>query len=198
MMDGATPSAGLNNRAAPVYDRPDDDWYVDPVWCTELLIQNERFPGAIWDPCAGGGNIGKAFDAAGRQILSTDAYPKAKWIGKQDFMANHSVRSDCIVFNPPYRDAEQFIRRALDLSDNKVAALVQQQFPYSQARHRLFTETPIARLYFFSSRPSMPPGRLLQAGEIEAKGGKTDYLWCVWEHGHRGAPQAFWLKREVV
>lgn len=188
--------ASLNVRNAPVYDRPADDWYVDPVWCTELLLKHERFVGEIYDPCAGGGNIVTACRAAGLPTKASDIAPKSDGIVALDFLS-YSERYQNIIFNPPYKDAERFIRHALSLATSKVAALVQQQFPFSQARHRLFTETPVARLYLLSTRPSMPPGRLLQSGEIKAAGGKTDYLWIIWDHDHKGPPQSFWLKREA-
>lgn len=182
-------------RSAPIYDRPSDDWYVDPLWCTELLLKEERFIGAVFDPCAGGGNVVMACRAAGLVADGSDIDPKAEWMPRQNFLATGGKCSN-IIFNPPYNQAEAFIRHALECVTHKVAALVQQQFPFSQARHSLFTETPIARLYYLSSRPSMPPGRMLRDGEIQAKGGKTDYLWMVWDKSWRGPPQAFWLKRE--
>ncbi|HVI92297.1 MAG TPA: hypothetical protein VM659_28665 [Dongiaceae bacterium] len=138
-----------------------------------------------------------AVERSGGAIVGSDIAPKAAGIERMDFF-NARCRYQNLIFNPPYKDAERFIRRALDLAEHKVAALVQQQFPFSQTRHSLFTETPVARLYFLSTRPSMPPGRLLQAGEIKAKGGKTDYLWIVWDHDHKGPPQSFWLRREAA
>jgi len=199
-MDGATnvtAKPAPDFRSAPAYDRPADDWYVDPVWCTELLLKQERFIGAIFDPCAGGGNIVMACRMAGLSADGSDIDPKAEFIAQRDFLQADG-RCSNIIFNPPYNQAESFIRYALRCTTHKVAALVQQQFPFSRARNPLFTETPLARMYFLSSRPSMPPGRLLQAGEIQAKGGKTDYLWMVWDHDHKGPPQAFWLMRDAL
>lgn len=180
------------------YGRESDDWYVDPIWCTELLLKHERFVGSVFDPCAGGGNITTACWKAGFDVEASDINPKADFIDQRDFIATHFAPRPNIIFNPPYKNAEAFIRQALKCARHKVAALVQQQFPFSQARHSLFTETPLARLYFLSTRPSMPPGRLLQAGEIKAAGGKTDYLWMVWDHDHKGPPQAFWLMKEAA
>lgn len=188
---------GVTMRSVPVYDRPDDDWYCDPAWCTDLLLKKERFIGSAFDPCAGRGTIVEACRAHGIVAFGSDINPKRDWISRQNFLTTDTSRRN-FIFNPPYKHAEVFIRHALKCTEHKVAALVQQQFPYSQARHSLFTETPVSALYFLSSRPSMPPGHLLDAGEITAKGGKTDYLWIVWDHGHKGPPQAFWLMRDVA
>ena len=100
-----------------------------------------------------------------------------------------------IVTNPPYGLAEAFVRHALLPAEYNVAVLVQSKFPYSQRRHRLFSEHPPARIYFLSDRPSMPPGDKLAADIVEAKGGKTDYLWKVWDRSHLGPTTAYWLRK---
>lgn len=48
--------------------------------------------------------------------------------------------------------------------------------------------TPLARVHVFTWRISMPPGELLVAGEVEAKGGKKCFAWFVWEIGWQGPP----------
>jgi hypothetical protein len=126
--------------------------------------------------------------------------PTAAPAGCQDFLDPdfHFVNVDNIVCNPPYGVAEDFVRRALDVAGRKVAMLVQAKFTYSQTRHALFTARPPTRLYFLSARPSMPPGDLLLAGEIEAKGGKMDFMWMVWDQRYSGGPcVAHWLGRPV-
>lgn len=173
--------------------RQAQDWYVEPAWCVDALIQAERFEGAIWDPACGCGTIPQRFRAAGYLAAGTDIADRG-FGGVHDFLSGEAkVDAQNIVCNPPYKLAPEFIRQALALADRKVAMIVQQQFPYSQGRHALFTQTPLARLYFLSQRPSMPPGDKLLAGEIEAKGGSVDYLWMVWDKAHTGAPTAHWL-----
>lgn len=102
-----------------------------------------------------------------------------------------------IVCNPPYsyepKIAERFIRRALEVTRRKLAMLLPTKFNSSNGRHALFTGTPLARIHTLCSRPSMPPGSLLTAGKIKAKGGKVDYAWFVWERGHTGPPTNHYL-----
>jgi hypothetical protein len=52
-------------RDAYVWDRSDDEWYVEPSDCTTALLGVEAFIGPIWDPSCGGGNIVKAAQAFG-------------------------------------------------------------------------------------------------------------------------------------
>lgn len=187
---------GFHTRDLKVYDRDDADWYVEPSWAVEALLKAEPFEGATLDPACGCGTIPKAFAARGLQCSAYDLRDRGFGRPGFDFLApgQFVVPFDNVVTNPPYKLAEQFIRTALRITKRKVAVLVQQQFPYSQGRHALFTECPVARLYFLSNRPSMPPGKAIAAGQ-KVGGGKTDYLWIVFEHGHQGAPAAHWLKR---
>jgi hypothetical protein len=55
--------------------------------------------------------------------------------------------------------------------------------------------TPLARVYLLTPRPSMPPGHVILAGE-KLGGGKHDFCWLVFEHGHVGPPELRWLRRE--
>lgn len=189
-------------RRQRVYRRVENDWYVEPAWAVEALFDAERFGRTIWDPACGAGTILKV--AAARRCVTFASDIVDRGYGRMDRIADFLdpaawcvVNVAAIVCNPPYELAEQFARRALELVTEKVALLVQQQFPFSQKRYRLFTTTPLARLYFLSDRPSMPPGEALASGAIEAKGGKTDYLWMVWERGHEGPPTARWLRRRA-
>lgn len=176
------------------HERSPEEWYVDPPFCTELLLDAVPFRGSIWDPCAGQGTIVEVCLERGLKAFGTDINPKFATVREMDFLSDHRGEADNIIFNPPYNQAEDFIRRAIALARRRVAVLLQQQFPYSQGRHRLFTEHKPAQMLFLSSRPSMPPGRLMRQG-MKQKGGKTDYLWIVWDREHTGATTCDWLLR---
>jgi hypothetical protein len=183
--------------------RHTEDWYIEPPWTVDLLLEHEDFTGDTWDPACGSGTIPEAFAQRDQFIFASDIVDRGcPGMTRRDFLATLATTDDVrdltvdnIITNPPYRLAEAFARRALDLARKKVAILVQAKFLFSQRRHVLFTTHPPARLYFLSTRPSMPPGDLLQAGEIEAKGGKVDYLWVVWDHEDIRPTQARWLLR---
>jgi hypothetical protein len=185
---------GFHTRDLKVWDRDDADWYVEPSWAVDALIMATSFEGRTLDPACGCGTIPKTFQARGLRAFGSDLRDRGFGVVSDFLGPEFALPVDNIVTNPPYNLAEKFIRRALKIATNKVAVLVQQQFPFSQGRHALFTECPIARLYFLSNRPSMPPGKAIAAG-TKIGGGKVDYLWMVFEHGHSGAPTAHWLRR---
>lgn len=174
------------------YDRADRDWYVENPWCVDLLLEREVFKGLTVDPCAGQATIPLRCHEYGVDCLAMDIEPQHLMVAQRNFLEwPGDLVVDNIIFNPPYKNdqAEIFIRKALGHARRKVAALVQEKFPYSEGRHLFFQrDHPPTQIYFFSSRPSMPPGEELRRGAVKACGGKVNYIWIVWERG--AAPRA--------
>lgn len=197
---GEISGGGKRYYAEPrTHKRHNMDFYTEPAWTVEALLRQESFCGLTWDPACGSGTIPKTFLAHGLHAVGSDAAERP-FGERHDFLATLDARPfhgvENIVCNPPYGRAAEFIERALGIASVKVAMLLQSKFPYSQRRHRLFTQHRPARLYFLSDRPSMPPGDKLLAGTVEAKGGKLDYLWMVWHKGPLGEPTTcHWLRR---
>ena len=180
------------------YDRADLDFYIEPEWTVELLLDRERFDGVTWDPACGSGTIPAAFEARGLRCHASDIVDRG-WPGtvEHDFLSDGwvdpdrlPVEVDNIVTNPPYGrgvTARRFVNVAREIARCKVAAFVRADFLFSQGRRQLLSEA--ARVYVLSKRPSCPPGDPYLRGEIEAKGGQHDYCWVVWDRDHTGKPQ---------
>jgi hypothetical protein len=174
------------------FERQDNDWYVEPTWCVRQLIAASNFRGTVHDPCCGGGTIPKAFHAAGFNTTACDIVERG-YGDIHDFFKDDRSREN-MVFNPPYKIAEQFIARAIDRiwANGLVAAIVNIKFLASQGRRdRLFKQHPPLEVLICSQRPSMPPG----GGLVEAKGGTADYCWIVWRPNERGSTRLRWLDR---
>jgi hypothetical protein len=186
------------------YPKSPFDWYVEQQWVTEQLLQAEFAIdgmlswGAIWDPACGQGNVLRAAHDFGYLVHATDIafrgyaggkglFQELDFLGGIDFVRSAAPkRNFSIVSNPPYSYkkgiSEAFVRRALELATDKVAMLLPVKWQASQARHRLFTEFPPARIWVLSERPSMPPGDVVKAlGDAAFKRGKVDYMWVVWD-----------------
>lgn len=194
MAVSAQPRTKGNGRSSGYVQDP-HGFYVDPVWCTELLLDAEHFLGPIWDPAYGSGNILRACRARGFVTFGSDIVLRTDHVTVQqkDFLGSSTYGPEVasIICNPPYKLAEEFIRRALLTARHKVAMILPLKFLASTKRYDLFTSTPVSCVYTLSSRPSMPPGGVA----VEAKGGFTDYCWIVWTHGHKGPALHDWLIR---
>lgn len=183
-------SAGqTRTRVVTDHERHANDWYVDPAWCTKLLLNAVQFDRKIWDPCCGGGTIPKEARRLGYDAHGSDLVARGYGESHCDFFRSRGP-FDNLVFNPPYKLAEEFIAYANHIATGKVAALVNLKFLASQGRRkRLFDPHPPLAVLILSRRPSMPPG----GAGIEAKGGTADYCWIVWERGYVGPTNTRWL-----
>lgn len=187
------------------YDRADLDFYIEPQWTVELLLDREPFDGLTWDPACGSGTIPAAFEARGLDVRASDLVDRG-WPETvlHDFLGNGWVDPDQlpvvvdnIVTNPPYGrgvTARRFVETARQIAQRKVAVFVRGDFLFSQGRRHLLSDA--ARVYVLSKRPSCPPGDAYLRGEIEAKGGQHDYCWVLWDAEHTGATEVCWVMPE--
>jgi hypothetical protein len=178
------------------WQRETHEHYVEPFWCSERLFAEEKFEQSIWDPCCGFGRIVDSAVKAGYLGIGTDIVDRGyrDFAGIHDFCTSpkHPVSSD-IVCNPPFNIAPQFAARALALECVGKVAMI---FPTARlnAAHWL-RETPLARVWLMTPRPSMPPGHTITAGE-KPGGGKMDFCWLVWTKGYIGPATLQWLRRD--
>ena len=179
------------------------DWYVEPRWAVDLLLDVERFDGMVWDPACGIGTVVDAVRARGIACRGTDLVDRCgRFPAGQDFLALDAAEPDQvdhILTNPPFRHAEAFVRIGLLRARRKVAILARLAFLEGIHRREFFATTPLARVWVFPMRVSMPPGGVA----IEPRGGAVAYAWFVWDRRHVGVfgrrrdPVVKWLSGEL-
>lgn len=181
----------------PAKDNP-YDFFQEPTWATDLLLDRIAFEGEILDPSAGEGRIVQTCARRGYPSWGSDIVPRAPGIaGNVDFLDPDSYSRkavDNIIMNPPYYRGDgtiAFIDRALEVAARKVAAITPIPFLASQKRYACFKRWPVTHVLILSSRPSMPPG----GRGIKEQSGKEDYCWIVFERGHTGPAEIDWLIR---
>ena len=188
---------------ARIFDREPDDWYAEAPALAVALFREIAFDGQIVDPACGRGAILVAADACGLDRWGSDLHERAygSWPGADevaDFLADERSAEN-IVSNPPYDIADQWLAHALRITERRVALLLPLRWLASERRVSAGTGAALASVVILTPRPSIPPGRLLQAQQIVPSGGKTDYAWFVWEKGHVGRPDIRWGRwRSVV
>lgn len=187
-MSGAV--AYVRNIIPDAVNRERDDFYPTPSCATRALLEVERFEGSIWEPACGDGAISRVLQAAGYGVFSSDLIDRGFGVPSRDFLLDYETSADNIITNPPFKLAEEFVEHALRRSRRKVAMLCRLAWLEGKARRRLFTETPIARVWVFSGRVPM-----LRGGDetLKGGGGMIAFAWYVWDHAHIGAPTLGWL-----
>ena len=108
------------NRGGAVRDalkERKDDLYETPAQATEALLRVEKLPRYIWEPACGRGAISSVLVEAGHSVVSTDLVDYGYGVPGIDFLMEWEKPShvDAIVTNPPYKLADQFVRKSLEL-----------------------------------------------------------------------------------
>lgn len=186
-----------------MWRRDADDWYVEPSWCSERLFEAESFVGGIVDPACGMGRIVEAAERFGHAALAVDLVKRRDdCMYALDFTSSEWPREiffrtgwENIVSNPPFKHAEAFVRHALAIVPRKIAFLLPANWVQGDERSRWLEATPLAKVYFITPRPSMPPGAIVAAG-LKPGNGTTDFAWFVWDQAHKGPVTIGWLRRD--
>ena len=182
---------------AHIWTREELGFYVEPEWCSERLFAVEKFAGAIWDPACGLGRITEAARRIGYTTYATDIVDRGyrHFRGCIDFLEYDRPHANNVVCNPPFDQCDRFVRQALNqTSPNGKVAMIWLVRRLNAARW--LADTPLARVYLLTPRPSMPPGHVILAGE-KPQGGTEDFCWLVFSHKHKGGPPTLhWLHRD--
>lgn len=181
-------------RNSHIFEKHRDEFYIEPTWTSERLLQVEKFEGSIYDPACGAGRIVMAAKDAGYVAYGTDIVRRsAVATGVWDFLDNNLLQ-DNIICNPPFGEAHKFLDHALTVTRRKIAFLLPTVWMNGAKTGKRLETTPLARVYLLSPRPSMPPGDLVLAG-FEPSNGRVDFAWYLWEIGYTGEPHIRWLRR---
>ena len=183
----------IRQKQAHLWERDPYDWYVEPHECSAALFQLEVFDGRVWDPACGAGRIVEValslgIDAVGSDIVSRSDY----CVATSDFLKpSFTPEFRHIVVNPPFSIAEEFVRRAISIlpRDGKLAVILPLVWlsGFSSKRDWL-PRSPLKTVFPISPRPSMPPGKVIEAG-VRPGNGTKDFAWLVWQSGYTGAAE---------
>jgi hypothetical protein len=172
-------------QRAPLADRK-DDLYETPDVAVETLLRVEKLPHHIWEPACGPGRIVNLLRAAGHTVWATDLvdYGLANSESGVDFLMERQARVDveCILTNPPFKLAGEFVEHALALCP-RVVMLLRLAFMESERRTPILDNGHLARVHVFRKRLPM----MHRAGwEGRKANSGMAFAWFVWDRDHSG------------
>lgn len=186
---------GVDNAMAHRHALRDrgDDLYETPEVATEALIAHAAVPGPpglIWEPACGRGAISKVLRRHGRTVIESDLvdYKQPCALAGVDFLmeTRAPAGASTIVTNPPYKLADEFAARAVDLCP-RVFMLMRLAFleggQRSAARRGALDGGGLARVLVFANRLPMMhrdgwTGRRANSGAA--------FAWFCWDRAHNG------------
>ena len=141
-------------------DRVEDDFYATPEGAIKDILDREILNGSILEPACGEGHISKLLKEyyPTSEIISTDLIQRDDKFnigvqGNIDFLTyDYNRKFDNVITNPPFNLAQEFIERALQLSNNKVIMFAKIQLLEGTKRREMFDNTPLKYVYVFSKR----------------------------------------------
>jgi hypothetical protein len=149
-------------------------------------LKAEYLPKRIWEPAAGRGAIAAVLRDAGHTVYADDlmdyGVPRTAVVPGRDFfeMCSPPRGCDCIVTNPPYKTAAQFVRHAIVLVP-KVCMLMRLVFLEGVGRDDVLSK--LTRVHVFRNR--LP--RMHRDGWDGPRTTSTiAFAWFVWERGSNG------------
>lgn len=175
-------------------ERQINDFYATEPKAMEILLEVERFSPNIWECACGEGHLSEVLKKYGYNVKSTDLIDRGYGVGGVDFLEYKKPFNGDIITNPPYRYAQKFIEKALELIPvgNKVAMFLKIQFLEGKARKKLFTTYPPKVIYVSSSRLLCAKNAEFEK-MIAGGGSAVAYAWYVWEKGYVGDTIVKWI-----
>lgn len=124
MTERAGPSFAVQMGAGALKERG-DDFYETPEVATRALLIHEDLPARIWEPACGKGAISRVLLNAGKTVMSSDLVDRGFGNPGWDFLMEQTAPTefDCIVTNPPFKLADEFVRHGLRLVPKVVMLL---------------------------------------------------------------------------
>ena len=181
--------------------RVENDFYATPKNAVEAILNKIKLNGSILEPAAGEGHISSVLKVyyPCSEIVSTDLIHREEKFcvsiqGCIDFLTHQFNRKfDNIITNPPFNLAQEFIKKALCLANDKVVIFAKIQLLEGNKRREMFENTPLKYIYVFSKRVNP----LRNGAEVDEKGKPWSstmcFAWFVWEQGYKGEPIVRWL-----
>jgi hypothetical protein len=183
-------------------ERAHDEFYLEPRWLINALLDVETFDGSVLDPFCGGGNIVGACLQRGITATGSDLWDRG--FGERRDAFDIAEPIDNVLSNPPFRGIEQVIEHFLPLVRHKLVLLARLNILEGLERYALYRESPPARVWVSSRRASIPPGNLAHPRDefgamnpLPASGGSTAYGFVVWDRDYTGPTVLGWIPREI-
>lgn len=163
-----------------------DDLYQTPGVAVRALLGIEWLPHRIWEPACGPGSIVRELRGSGHEVIATDLvdYGCEGQAHGIDFLMERSAPAgvDCIVTNPPFKNAGAFVAKALELCP-RVVMLLRLAFLESEVRRPILDGGSLARVHVFRKR--LPQMHRAGWEGPKANSGMA-FAWFVWDRAHRG------------
>ena len=173
------------------YERRLRDAYWTEPWVTRELLNCVPLRGVVWEPACGRGDmadvIKEQYETIATDVLDHGYGDQVDFLDGSDWCDDpYRDAVETIVTNPPYIDAEAFVRTALSAMRGfgMVAMLLRNEWDSAASRRDLFTKEPFATKLVLTRRPRWD---WWETDKPKASP-RHNFSWFVWDALHHGPP----------
>ena len=161
------------------FARQKDDFYPSPPGVIDALLKHVYIPdGIIWECAAGDGALLEQLEAAGRTVVASDLIDRGHpdVVPRVDFLMETALPPGCkcVITNPPFRLADEFIRKGLDLGAEQVILLLPLKFIGATGADRWENTRRISDILLMGRLKMLPPGAV-----DKGLNPTVDFAWFV-------------------
>jgi hypothetical protein len=181
-----TPNRQATNPRRHSFAERGFDLYETPAVAVHALLHAEQLPHRIWEPACGPGGIAKVLRETGRFVVASDLHdwgcPASEY--GVDFLQETRAPAgvECVVTNPPFKLADQFVAHALLLVP-RVYMLLRLAFLESTRRTPILESGRLARVHVFRNRLPMMHRHGWNGPRASSS---TAYAWFAFDQKHSG------------
>ena len=166
-------------------EREKDDFYETPIEAVQALLSVESFTGEIWECACGKNRISNVLKDNKHEVFSSDLIDRGVNANIMNFLESNR-KTNNIITNPPFKYALQFVKKALELADGKVAMLLRIQFLEGKERYEFFKEFNPSKVYVFGNRVNT-------IIDDKPYNSAMCLCWFVWDKSYKGDTIIKWL-----
>lgn len=172
------------------------DDFPTPPWATRALVEHvigdkqEVATMTCLEPACGAGHMSKVLKEYFASVHDADVSDYG-YGEVRDFLTfpYADASYDWVITNPPFRLAEEFVLRSLQIARVGVAILARTVFLESAGRYKaIFQITPPTKFAQFVERVPMVKGRLDKTATTA-----TGYCWLLWDKRSSRTAQLAWV-----
>jgi len=173
-------------------DREENDYYATDPNAVDVLLSVEEFNNNVWECASGEGHLSKRLKDFGYNVFSTDLIDRGYCDKQLNFLSCTEKFEGDIITNPPYKFAQEFVEKGMELTNNKLALFLKLQFLEGKARKILYEKYPPHTVYVSSSRILCAKNGEFQYMKDHG-GSAVAYCWFVWQKGYNGTTTLKWV-----
>lgn len=175
-------------------EREENDFYATDPKAIDCLKEKIDLPHVVLEPSCGAGHLSKRLEELGHKVYSYDKIDRG-YGEVQDYFFMEEMPDDCecVITNPPYKQATEFVLKSLDLLPDGGLCCMFLKTTFLEGLQRwekIYCNYPPVKVLQFVRRIECAKN-----GQFGKNTSTVAYAWFIWRKGFTGQPTIEWVNR---